>query len=348
MATGRASRNLVVALVALVLLSTACTGSGRGAAPASSGSARAGASSGEQTSSGTPPAASAGSTGTSSAASRCPVAKLATIGRSDGKLPIAGGSDRRYLLYLPEAYDGRTPLPLVFDFHGYGASADEQLLYSAMAPLAERNHFAIVALNGQGDPPHYNLHPTAVGGEASDIVVVGALLDSLQRTLCLDSRRVYATGMSDGGALSAALGCFAPSRFAAVAPVAALVYDRTCDRAPPVPLMAFRGTADEIVPYAGGRVACCGNPVVHSTKADIASWAKHNGCRPVPALSRRGQVETSTYAGCAGGADVVLHTVIGGGHTWPGAIGLPGLGVTTRDIDASESIWDFFAAHPKP
>jgi polyhydroxybutyrate depolymerase len=129
--------------------------------------------------------------------------------------------------------------------------------------------------------------------------------------------------------------------------VAALVYDNACDKAVPVPLIAFRGTADEIVPYAGGKVACCGGPVVHSTKADIASWARHNGCRPVPAVGRSGQVETSTYTGCAGRADVVLHTIVGGGHTWPGAIALPGLGVTTRDINASQVIWEFFASHPK-
>ena len=258
-----------------------------------------------------------------------------------------GAAARTYVLYLPEAYDGTARLPLVFDFHGYGANADEQLLYSAMVPLAERNRFAVVALNGQGDPPHYNVRPVTRLGEVSDITVVRRLLDSLERRLCLDPRRVYATGMSDGGALAAALGCFASDRFAAVAPVAALVYDSLCNKAAPIPIMAFRGTADEIVPYAGGRVGCCGNPVVHSTKADITSWARHNGCRPDPQVVRRGEVETSAYSGCSGGADVVLHTIIGGGHTWPGAVALPGLGLTTRDIGASQAMWEFFVAHPK-
>ena len=263
-------------------------------------------------------------------------------------MPVKGAAARPYVRYLPAAYDGRRRLPVVFDFHGYGANADEQLLYSGFPSLAETSGFAVVALEGQGDPQHYNQRAVGHGGEVSDVAVVTALLDVLSKTLCLDPRRVYATGMSDGGALAVALGCFASRRFAAVAPVGALIYDPACEQAGPVPLMAFRGTADPIVPYAGGAVTCCGNPVVHATKADIASWARHNRCSRKPAVTRHGEIETSAYTGCRNGADVVLHSIIGGGHTWPGAIGLPGLGRTTQDIDATQAMWDFFVAHPKP
>ncbi|MEO6712867.1 MAG: PHB depolymerase family esterase [Mycobacteriales bacterium] len=278
----------------------------------------------------------------------CATARPAPTGRSESTIKVAGGPARRYILFLPEEYDGRRRLPLVFSFHGYGAGSDQQLLYSGLTSVAERNGFVLVALDGQGDPRHYNQRSVARGGEVSDITVVNTVLDALSDSLCLDSKRVYATGMSDGGALAAALGCFASKRFAAVAPVAALVYDPACAEATPVALMAFRGTADKIVPYAGGRVACCGNPVVEATETDIASWADHNGCDPKPTVTQHGAVKTSAYTGCDGPGDVVLHSVIGGGHTWPGAFGLPGLGVTTRDIVASEAIWEFFAAHPKP
>ena len=268
-------------------------------------------------------------------------------GLSQGSFPVEGGESRRYLLYLPAAYDGSKRLPLVFNFHGYGSTADQQLLYSGMSSVAERQDFVVVTLNGQGSPRHYNQRPKAHQGEVSDITVVTSLLDSLLEDLCLDDTRVYAAGMSDGGVLAAALGCFAAERFAAVAAVGALIYDPACAEASPVPLLAFRGTADEIVPFDGGRVACCGRPVVNATRDDIASWAAHNGCATTPAVTMQGAVETSTYGDCDQGADVVLHAIVGGGHTWPGAIGLPGLGVTTRDIKASPAIWDFFAAHTK-
>jgi len=260
---------------------------------------------------------------------------------------VAGAPERRYTLYLPSAYDGSTRLPLVFNFHGYGSTADQQLLYSGLSSVAEREDFVLVTLNGQGSPRHYNQRPKAYNGEVSDIVVVTSVLDALLEALCLDPQRVYAAGMSDGGVLAAALGCFASDRFAAVAAVAALVYDPGCEAGSPVPLMAFAGTEDPINPFEGGKVACCGGPVVNATRDDVASWAAHNGCDPTPAVATGGAVETSSYAGCDQGADVVLHAIVGGGHTWPGAIGLPGLGVTTRDIKASPAIWEFFAAHPK-
>lgn len=278
----------------------------------------------------------------------CASAKPAALGWTDHEIAVKGAAARKYIRYLPESYDGRRRLPVVFNFHGYSANAEEQLLYSGLVSVSDRIGFAVVTLNGQGDPKHYNQRATEHDGEVSDISVVTRLLDELSATLCLDQRRVYATGMSDGGALAAALGCFASTRFAAVAPVAALIYDPSCDKGKPVPLMAFRGTADKIVPYAGGTVACCGNPVVNPTKVDITSWAKHNGCASRPAVTRHGDVETTAYTGCTAGADVVLQSVIGGGHTWPGAIGLPGLGHTSRDINASQAMWEFFAAHPKP
>jgi polyhydroxybutyrate depolymerase len=294
------------------------------------------------------PARSPAGTSTAAAGSAtCATARPGANGTASAEVAVRGAPARRYLRYLPAAYDGLHRLPVVCNFHGYGATSDEQMLYSGQYAVAERKGFVVVAVDGQGDPLHYNVRAATHGGEVSDVQVVVAVLDQVSKSLCLDPKRVYATGMSDGGALAAALGCFASDRFAAVAPVAALIYDPSCAKAKPVPLMAFRGTADEIVPYGGGAVACCGNPVVNPTRQDIASWAKHNGCGPTPAVTKRGAVETSSYTGCTGGADVVLHTVVGGGHTWPGAISLPGLGVTTRDIDASAAMWDFFAAHPK-
>jgi polyhydroxybutyrate depolymerase len=281
-------------------------------------------------------------------AAQCAQVKMHATGRSDATLAVPGAPARHYILTVPRGYDGTTRLPLVVNLHGYGANAEEQLFYSGLGSLADSKGFVLATLDGQGSPQHYNLRPTSHGKDVSDIAVVGRLLDTIGSTLCIDPRRTFATGMSDGAALAAALGCFASDRFAAVAPVAALFYDASCESASPVAVIAFRGTADPVVPYAGGVVACCGSPTVRAAEKDIADWARHNGCSAGPAVSRHGDVRTSAYGGCTAGADVVLHSIIGGGHTWPGAIALPGLGLTSRDIDASGAMWEFFAAHPKP
>jgi polyhydroxybutyrate depolymerase len=240
----------------------------------------------------------------------------------------------------------------VFDFHGYGSSAAVQLIYSGFVPVADREGFVLVAPDGQGTARHFTLLG-ATATEADDVGFTLALLDHLEEQLCLDPARVYATGMSNGGALSSVLACRAADRFAAVASVAAFVYLPACEQAPrAVPIAAFMGTGDPIVPFAGGRVNCCGNPNIPGAEATMASFATHAGCDATPATSRLGQqVEHRVWGGCRPGAAVELYVVEGGGHTWPGSpidTSSRGLGATTHDVDATAAIWAFFEAHPRP
>jgi polyhydroxybutyrate depolymerase len=256
------------------------------------------------------------------------------------------GAERRYLLHLPPQYDGRAPLPLVFDFHGYGSAAAPQLAYSGIVPVADREGFVVVGPEGQGRPPHFTLLG-ASATEADDVAFTVALLDDLRARLCLDATRVYATGMSNGGALSSVLACRAADRFAATAAVAALVHLPACasaDRA--VPFVAFMGTDDPVVPFAGGRVSCCGNPNIPAAPDTVAAFARRYGCGSEPAVERVGtDVEHRRYEGCT--AAVEFYVIEGGGHTWPGAVdlGARGLGTTTQTIDATEEIWKFFERH---
>lgn len=80
-----------------------------------------------------------------------------------------------------------------------------------------------------------------------------------------------------------------------------------------------------------------------------AGWASRNGCDQTPKVTfQKGQVTGETWGNCRDGADVILYTIEGGGHSWPGSDMLPQLGITTKDINATDVIWDFFAAHPMP
>jgi polyhydroxybutyrate depolymerase len=280
----------------------------------------------------------------------CTPARPAAAGQTTGTLAF-GGIDRSYVLRVPPGYTGTTPVPLVFDFHGHGSSAAVQLFYSAFPAVADREGFVLVAPEGQGASPHFTLLG-ATATEADDVEMTVALLDELSTRLCLDPTRVYATGMSNGGALSSVLACRAPDRFAAVAAVAAMVYLPACDEAePPVPILSMMGTGDPIVPFAGGRVNCCGNPNIPAATETMASFARHAGCDAEPRTERLGTtVEARRFAGCDPGAAVEFYVIEGGGHTWPGSpfdVSGRGLGTTTKDVNATETIWSFFASHPR-
>lgn len=251
---------------------------------------------------------------------------------------------RTYQLYVPPAYRGTTAVPVVFDFHGYGSNAAQQMIYGNFEPLARRNDFLIVAPDGQdtGAKQHFNL--TGEKRLQNDITMVLALLDHIEATFCVDTARVFSTGMSDGGGMTSVLACLAPNRFAAFGPVAVQVYRPGCAGKYPIAMVAFHGTADPIVAYNGAKADGVDLGAVPTT---MAKWAAHDHCDVRYAdVSLGTQVQRRTWTGCDGTSSVVLYSIIGGGHTWPGSLAIPAYGLTTTQINASDTIWAFFAAHP--
>ena len=208
----------------------------------------------------------------------------------------------------------------------------------------------MVAPDGQGDGVgrHFNIAGTA--GEADDVAFTLGILDQLESRFCVDARRVYSTGMSDGGAMTSLLACAASNRFAAFGPVAVVFYDPRCGVARSVPIAAFMGTADPIVPFNGGKVNCCGGAVVPAAPGSMAGWAGHDGCAAQPEERKLSPMVTlRQWPGCTPPGEVRFYIIEGGGHTWPGAaIDVSFLGKTTREISASETLWAFFQAHPPP
>jgi len=166
----------------------------------------------------------------------------------------------------------------------------------------------------------------------------------------VDGARVYADGLSNGGGMAFVLSCTLSDRIAAVGMVASaqlLPFDSCTDRRA-VPMIAFHGTADRTVPYHGGQ-----SWVVRRPFPDIptwaADWARRNRCSPHPVESApAADVARREYVACADDAAVVLYTVKGGGHTWPGGGRLPEwlAGLTSPSIDATGQMWAFFRDHP--
>jgi polyhydroxybutyrate depolymerase len=180
-----------------------------------------------------------------------------------------------------------------------------------------------------------------------------AVEDAVQVELNIDPARIYANGMSNGGGMAFVLSCALSDRVAAIGMVAAAqsLPSNWCTDTP-VPMIAFHGDADRMVPYDGGRLGDPFNPVkpVFPAVRDwVASWAQRNRCADSPVeLTVARDVTRIEYPECAESADVVLYTLLGGGHSWPGGKPPPEwrVGATNTSIDATSAMWTFFLEHP--
>jgi polyhydroxybutyrate depolymerase len=338
----------LVAIAALAaLLAIACGGSSDEQAPAASPTA----SLVTEASAATATAPPNGATGAPTSATGCSPARPHDAGTSNETI-VSDGIERTYLLEVPPAYDGSDPVPLVLNLHGFGSTAQEQAAYSRFPAKGAAEGFIVLTPQGTGDPPYWNI--VGVGALTDDVAFFRTLLDALEAQLCIDAFRVYATGISNGAGMSSRLACELGDRIAAIGTVAGTSFPRNCDPGRPMPVIAFHGTEDALVPYGGGPInAGLGlrfNLQAAPVEESIASWAEHNGCTTGPA--REGvaaNIERIVYTGCVQNASVELYAIEGGGHTWPGAaMDVPRLGVTTHEIGATELIWAFFLEHPMP
>lgn len=259
---------------------------------------------------------------------------------------VSGGLTRVYRVHYPPSYDDHHPTPLVLDFHGLTMDKDGEAWLSHTPQKADSAGFIDVLADGVGNSWNAGdgcCDPAEQQG-VNDVQFVSDLLDELERDYCVDARRVYVTGFSNGGFLANRLACDLSGRIAAIAPVAG-VNPRTnaeCKPSRPVPVLHFHGDADPIVPYAGG-----GGFV--GAQQSVDDWAARDGCDATAATTfQKGDATCVTRTRCSGGAEVTLCTIANGGHTWPGGSPMPVLGNTSTDLSATDAMWTFFAAHPLP
>lgn len=263
-------------------------------------------------------------------------------GGSDQRLSVEhDGRTRTFLVHLPDGYDRDTPAPLVLNFHGRTMTATQQEYVTAMDAEADAEGF--IAVHPQGVGNTWNVGfccGEAMSADVDDVGFTAAMLDDLATRFCVDTARVYSTGLSNGGFMSHRLGCELSDRIAAIAPVAGTNVTTICSPDRAVPVFHFHGTNDTLVPYEGytGGFA--------SVDSTMNGWVTRNGCGATSAVYfDEGDVTCEEWTGCDDGASVRLCTVDGGGHQWPGGATLPGLGSNTDVVVATDAMWDFFAAH---
>jgi polyhydroxybutyrate depolymerase len=210
------------------------------------------------------------------------------------KIDVAG-TPREVILDVPDSVKPGTPAPVLLDFHGFGHSGAGVWTVSGFKALAEREGF--ITAYPEGLPIHLTVRGEELDGAGwkmdavegnRDVAFTTALLDQLERDYCVDHRRVYSTGFSNGAFFSQLLACALSGRIAAVAPVSGGTLRFDCHPARPVPILIQNGSEDELVPVA-------------SARETRDRWKTLNGCKgeaaPDGAACQR-------WTECRGGATV--------------------------------------------
>ena len=340
-------QSVAIALLGVVIALAGCSSSGSNKSAAN-----------DSPTSTTPSTTPAVATGAPIPSPGCGTSKVGALD-ADHRTIQVDGQTREYLLTTPAAH-GSKPVPLVLDFHGLAEGAEVHTHMSNFGALAQKDGFVVAFPNGQGQPVRWNLdvapqpHP--------DMDFVDQLLDKLGKDLCLDTSRVYASGLSYGAFMTSRVACEFPNKFAAVAPVAGVSVFKGCATRPPIPVIAFHGTADPILGFNGGVGYIPGftpaPPAGVTTTtvaaklngpgypANVAAWAKRNRCDPKPTDTKVAADVIHRVYSCPAGQDVEFYIVIGGGHAWPGSAFsqqiASAVGHTTMNIDATKLMWKFF------
>lgn len=266
------------------------------------------------------------------------------------------GLKRRYILHIPANYDGKSPVPLVIVLHGGGGNALSIMRRTGMNKLADREGFIVVYPEGTGRYKNIltwnagNCCGYAMRMNINDVGFIEKLIDHLISKYGVDPKRVYVAGFSNGGMMAYMLACRLSHKIAGIAVVSGAMNIENCNPSCAVSVIIFHGTADENVPYNGGtgRKALekrVDKPVSYA----VEFWVEHNKCERTPIVEEFGSIRVERYVGGANGTEVVLYTIIGGGHAWPGSTYQGPYGdQPTMEISATDIIWEFFKNHSKP
>lgn len=298
-----------------------------------------------------------------------------------GTCSLDGYPDRPYEVFVPGSYRSGEPVPVVIAFHGGGGSSQNGTTMSCpggdiadpgcLHGVGEREGFVTVYPNGTGFPPLRRLRTWNAGGgsdgwncasgkacerDVDDVGYVDRLIEDLGAWLNVDQSRVYATGLSNGAAFSHRLACERSGTFAAIAAVAGSNQFSTsapCEPERPVAVLQVHGTDDPCWSYETSNARCLGNGGDKlGALESVTGWATRDGCVDEPGVEHfpdlvdDGTVTTATrWTGCDGGVEVLLLTIVGGGHTWPNgspALSSDRVGRTTQDW-GSEELWGFLS-----
>lgn len=286
-------------------------------------------------------------------------------GKTMRKTVTIGRLDRSYELYLPSRYTAAERPPLVIVLHGASACGAVIGMYTGFNEYAEKMNFLALYPNSFG--PYWNdgrvdMHSPSFKVNINDVAFISRLISLMVLRYRVDPKRVYVAGFSNGGMMALRLGIELSGKLAAVASVSGTLPRHLAMLSPrePVPVILIHGSDDMTVPWSGGKLQSGGrrHGEVLSIIDTAAYFAVKNRCGVQPSMqvladgdSDDGTVVFHVAYPCSEpGREVLLLSIQGGGHTWPGAgFSLPAdkAGKTCKDISATAVILDFFARHSR-
>jgi polyhydroxybutyrate depolymerase len=255
------------------------------------------------------------------------------VGTTQVELEVDGRA-RSYEVYVPPSYDGETPLPLVLNFHGITGDGSSQAESTQMNADADERELVVVYPNGYEKSWNGGLCcGEAFADEVDDVAYTRAVVESVGERACVDTRRVYMTGFSNGGIMVHTLACAASDLFAAAAPVSGprLVEPGACDDARPMPILMIQGIDDRLSSYELG-------------EQGFGEWEQEYGCDGEPLVDDTlPSALCESYQDCTEGGAVTFCSISDHDHCWPGP--LPCFwDETPTDFPGNEVILDFFEA----
>lgn len=301
-----------------------------------------------------------------------PVVKSATGAAATSQKPVApsapavmpgsneteirvGSKKRLYTLYVPHKASA-VPRPLVVVLHGGGGTSKNAAEMSGFSELAEQENFLVAYPQGDGRVATWNAGKCCGYAErmqVDDVEFIRAMLADIKKQQSVDEKRIYATGMSNGGMMAYRLACEMADVFTAIAPVAGAMNTFTCAPSKPVSVLIFHAVDDQHILYQGGQSEKGLRKLFGQSPKPDASveeamrfWLGNNYCRKIPKADRYTDYAVTNFY-CMNNVDVRLYTIKSGGHSWPGGKkGYLGADDPLPNLNASKIIWDFFWQHP--
>jgi polyhydroxybutyrate depolymerase len=293
-----------------------------------------------------------------------PVLEEGQVSVLKGQSIRVGTQTRTFDLALPgKTATKNAKRPLVIMLHGGGGNAANAQLMTGFNELATAQGMVVAYPNGSGNVMGGTALLTwnavhccgfAMTSKSDDVGFISKLIDHLIATQNVDPRRVYVTGMSNGGMMTQRVGRELSHKVAAIAPVVSGLFgDEPAPRGA-VPALIVNGGLDETIPVNGGQTGGASANAWDGTPLKPVSWQgevwrKASTCLAKTTVTTENEVVTHTVYQCPGKREVRQVLIADHGHAWPGRdrTGRPGADVPSQAWDASVEILKFFNRHSK-
>ena len=254
----------------------------------------------------------------------------ATAGVTNESVTV-NGVTRTYRLYTPRTVPAN--VPVLIALHPLGINGSTFAAWTGFDSVASSKRFLAVYPNGIGNSWNAGRCCSSGSNPPNDVAFIDSILNKLAGRYTLDTKRIFATGHSNGGMMAYRLACERAGTFAGIGVVGATLVTSPCSPSGPVSVMHIHGLADTLVPYNGNSSSFPSVPSV------INYWKTVDACTTSSTTTSGTRTQLSFWSGCSAGSAVVLNTIAGMTHTtWP----------RTTSFNATTTIWNFLAAHPRP